>query len=345
MVKIIVDAFGGDNSPYANVEGAIKAIKEIEDLHVTFTGNEEILKQELAKYDYDAERVGIINATEIITCEDKPTDAVRIKKDSSLVKAIDYLRTTEDVSALVSSGSTGAVLAGAVLRVGRINGVKRPAFCPILPNVNGGIVAICDSGANVDCSAEQLVQFAVMGSVYLEKTYGIDAPRVALLNNGTEDTKGDALRKETFALLKNAPSLNFVGNMESRDLLSGGYDLIVCDGFAGNVLLKSTEGACLEMLKLLKKTLTKGFKNKMGALLLKKDIYKLKDFMDYNNYGGGVMLGAAKTVIKAHGSSKAKSIYECCKQAYAMEKASVRGVIGEKITEANAYLESIQQNG
>lgn len=339
MIKIVVDAFGGDRSPQANVEGAIRALNENTDIYVIFTGDENILKEELLKYKYDKTRVEIVHASEVISCEDKPTEAIKVKKDSSLVKAFDLLRYQEDVSAMVSAGSTGAVLAGAVIKVGRIKGVKRPAFCPILPTMNNSIVGLCDSGANVDCDPIHLCQFAVMGSLYMEKGFGVDKPRVALLNIGTEDTKGDNLRKETYPLLKEINEINFVGNMESRDLLSGNYDLVVCDGFSGNVLLKSTEGACIEMLKLLKKAFTKNLKNKIGALLLKKDIYAIKDYMDYNNYGGGVMLGVNKTIVKAHGSSKSTSIYNCVKQAYNMEKNNLRPAIEQAMQNFNLETE------
>ncbi len=331
MIKVVVDGFGGDHSPMVNVEGAVKAVNDNSDLQVVLTGDEGILKNELKKYQYDTSRLTIIHASDVITCDDKPTEAIRYKKESSLVKAIDYLKAEDGADALVSIGSTGAVLVGAVLKVGRINGVKRPAFCPILPTMNHRIVGVCDSGANVDCSPINLVQFAVMGSMYIEKVYGIEKPKVALLNVGTESEKGDILRKETYELLSTNSAINFVGNMESRDLLTGNYDLVVCDGFSGNVLIKATEGACVEMLKLLKSTFTANLKNKIGALILKKDIMKIKSFMDYNNYGGGVMLGAKKTIVKGHGSSKAISIYNCINQAYKMEKEKLCASISENI--------------
>lgn len=332
MIKIVVDCFGGDHSPLVNVEGAIMALNENPDLAIVLTGDEELLKKELVKYTYDKERLKIIHAPEVISCEDKPTEAIKQKKESSLVKAYDLLRYEEDIKGLVSLGSTGAVLVGSVLKVGRIKGVKRPAFCPILPTMNGKIVGICDSGANVDCDPLNLEQFAVMGSLYMEKAYGIKKPKVALLNIGIEENKGDMLRKETYKLLKNNPSINFIGNMESRDLLTGAYDLIVCDGFSGNVLLKSTEGTGLELMKLIKKTMTASLKNKLGAILLKKDIIGIKDLMDYNNYGGGVMLGVNKTIVKAHGGSKSKAVYHCINQAYTMEKAKLCEAIGEAIS-------------
>lgn len=333
MIKIVVDCFGGDRSPHVNIEGAMMALKENEDLSLILTGDEDILKQELAKYSYDTNRLSIVHAPEIISCEDKPTEAIKQKKESSLVKAYELLRHDDEVRGLVSIGSTGAVLVGSVLKVGRIKGVKRPAFCPILPTMNGKIVGICDSGANVDCDPINLEQFALMGSLYMQKAYGIENPRVALLNIGVEETKGDMLRKETYELLKNNPAINFVGNMESRDLLTGAYDLIVCDGFSGNVLLKSTEGTAIELMKLIKKVMTANLKNKVGAVILKKDIMGIKDLMDYNNYGGGVMLGVSKTIVKGHGGSKSKAIYNCIKQAYTMEKSKLCEAISKAISQ------------
>ena len=332
MIKIVVDCFGGDRSPNCNVEGAVQALNEIKDLYLILTGDEQILKDNLKNYKYDESRLEILHAPDVISCNDKPTDAIRNKKESSLVKGFDLLRYDETVKGIVSIGSTGAVLSGAVMKVGRIKGVKRPGFCPILPTMSGGIVGICDSGANVDCDPIHLVQFAVMGSLYLEKAYNIKNPKVALLNIGTEEEKGDALRKETYQLLKENKQINFVGNMESRDLLTGAYDLVVCDGFSGNVLIKSTEGTAMELMKLLKKSMTKTFKNKLGALLLKNDVYAIKDMMDYNNYGGGVMLGVTKTIVKGHGSSKSIAIYNCIKQAYSMEKNNLCSSISEEIT-------------
>ncbi len=327
MIKIVLDCYGGDRSPSVNVEGAVKALNDNNDIYLILSGKTEELTNELNKYTYDKTRLEIVDEQDIITCDDKPTDAIRRKKESSMVKAFDILKQNDDVNALISIGSTGAVLVGSVLKIGRIKGVDRPAFCPILPTMNKKIVGICDSGANAECDVTNLVQFAKMGSLYIQKAFGVENPKVALLNIGTEEEKGDTLRKEVYQILKNDETINFVGNMESRDLLSGNYDLVVCDGFSGNVLIKSTEGTSLELLKLLKKTFMSSLKNKIGALFLKKDIYKIKDFMDYNNYGGGVMLGCRKTIIKGHGSCKANSIYNCINQAYTIEKNNLREAI------------------
>ena len=334
MIKILVDTLGGDNSPSANVEGAVKALSSIEDLEVVLVGDEKVISEQLKNFTFDESRLSIVHAPDEISCNDKPTEAIKTKKESSLYKCYEILRTDETVHGMVSTGSTGAILAGAVLRLGRIKGIKRPAFCPILPTMKGSLVGICDSGANVDCDSVQLTQFAVMADLYLKKAYGVESPKVALLNVGVEEEKGDLLRKETFAALKANDKINFVGNMEGRDLLSGNYDLVVCDGFAGNVLLKSTEGACLEMLKMLKKTFMKNLKNRIAAGILKKDVYALKDFMDYNNYGGAVLLGANKTVVKGHGSSKAVSVFHCIEQAYNMEKKNLREAISQAVAQA-----------
>ena len=331
MIKIVVDALGGDNSPQANVLGAVRAVNEINDIHVILAGDEVKINEILNTLSYDKERISIVNAPEVISCDEKPTEAFRQKKNSSLRVSFDLLKSGE-ADGLVSIGSTGALLTGGVL-IGRIAGVKRPAFCPILPTVNGGIVSICDSGANVDCDALQLTQFAQMGSLYLKSAFNVENPRVALLNIGLESEKGNAVAKETYQILSNDSSINFVGNMESRDLLTGNYDLIVCDGFSGNVLLKSTEGACLEVMKLFKKVLTKNLKNKIGASLIKKDVYGIKSLMDYNNHGGSVLLGAKKTIVKGHGSSKEGSVFHCIKQAYNMEKNNLNKKIFESFNQ------------
>lgn len=330
MIKIVVDTLGGDRGLPEVIKGSIEAINENKDICVVLVGPNDLISKELLNYKYDKNQIMIINATDEISCNDVPTLAIKRKKESSLVIALDALKEHDDFNALVTVGSTGAVLAGAVLKIGRINGVKRPAFCPILPTINNSLVAICDSGANAECDPLYLQQFAIMGSLYLEKTFGVKSPKVALLNIGTEEEKGDTLRKETFKLLKET-NINFVGNMESRDLLSGNYDLVVCDGFSGNVLLKSTEGACLELLKLLKKSFLSSFKAKLGALLLKRKMYDIKSMMDYNNYGGAVMLGVSKTIIKGHGSSKYTAVYNCIKQAYNIEKNNLRKAISEEI--------------
>ena len=228
-----------------------------------------------------------------------------------MMKGLMMLRDRDDIAGLVSTGSTGALVTGALVRIGRLKGVIRPAFCPLLPTMAGGIVGICDSGANVEVDAAMLRQFAVMASLYLENVYGVPQPRTALLNVGKEAEKGDAVRQEAYRLLQETDELNFVGNMESRDLLGGGYDVVVCDGFSGNVLVKTTEGTALELLKKLKKDIYSRVIYKLGALLMKRMFAEEKEFMNYQNYGGSVLLGTSKVVVKGHGSSKAPAVAKC----------------------------------
>ena len=331
MVKIVVDCFGGDRSPDANIEGAVTALEKFPDIYLILTGDEEIIKSKLDGKKYDDSRIEILHAPEIVGCDEKPTDVIRLKRESSMMKAVKLLREDDSVSGMVSIGSTGALVAAAMLRIGRLRGVIRPAFCPVLPTMNGGIVGICDSGANVDITADYLQQYAIMASLYLKSVYSVEEPRVALLNIGTEETKGDDLRKTAYPMLKETKGINFVGNMESRDLLSGKYDVVVCDGFAGNVLIKSTEGACLEMLKRLKKDISSSFVNKIGALFMYRMFMKEKEFMNYQNYGGSVLLGTAKTVVKGHGSANAASVYKCIEQAYRMETSGLSQMIEEAL--------------
>ncbi len=330
MIKLVLDCEGGDRSPSVNVLGAVKALKEKDDLSLILTGKKEDLENELSKLDYPKDRLTIVDAPEVIDCKEAPTLSLFHKRDSSLVKALDILKNDDDVKGFVSLGNSGAILVGGVVKVGKIPGVLRPAFCPLMPSMDGHYVAVCDSGASSEATKEELFQFGLMGSLYLEKAFDVKSPRVALLNIGTEEAKGDTLHKEAYQLLKGS-SLNFIGNMEARDTLSGKYDLIVADGFSGNVLIKSTEGTGLEMLKLLKRTFFKNLKNKIGALFLKKDIYGIKDFMDYNNYGGAVTLGVKKTMVKGHGGDNEKHFYHCIIQAYNMEKNNLGPAIEEAL--------------
>lgn len=328
-MKIVIDCLGGDKSPNANVEGALIALEKLSDLSIVFVGDEEEIKKLVG--DKYSDRILIVHAPEVITGNDKPTDAIRLKKDSSMIKSIKMLREDPTIDAIVSCGATGALVAAATLRIGRIKGVRRPAFCPILPTMNGGIVGICDSGANVDIIPEQLLEFAIMGSKYLSSAYGVENPRVALLNIGTEEEKGDELRKTAYPLLKNCSEINFVGNMESRDLLSGKYDLVVCDGFSGNVLVKTTEGTSLELLKKIKTDIFSKTKYKIGALFMKQMFKEEKEFMNYQNYGGSVLLGCEKIIVKGHGSSNGIAVSKCIEQAYRMMKNNLNEQIEKSL--------------
>lgn len=337
MMKILLDCFGGDHSPEANVEGGLKALEAFPDLHLILTGDEAALKACLDGKKYDASRLEIVHAPEVIGCDERPIDAVRLKKESSMIKAIRLLRDRDDVAALVSVGSTGALVTAALTRIGRIRGVIRPAFCPILPTMDGGLVGICDSGANVEVTPEHLRQFAIMGSLYMENVYGVARPRVALLNVGKEAEKGDETHQKAYELLSQTPEINFVGNMESRDLLSGSYDLVVADGFSGNVLVKTTEGTALELLKKLKKDIYSRTIYKLGALLMKRMFMEEKDFMNYQNYGGSVLLGTCKTIVKGHGSSKTTAVFKCIEQAWKMEQNALPAKMEEIIMKYDHY--------
>ena len=337
MIKILVDCFGGDHCPEAPVEGALKALAANPDLKIGLLGDETVLKGQLEGKDYDVSRVEIIHAPEVIGCDEKPTDVVRLKRNSSMMKGIILLRDSDDVAALVSTGSTGALVTGALVRLGRIPGVIRPAFCPLLPTMNGGLVGICDSGANVEVTSAHLRQFAIMASLYMENVYGVKNPRVALLNVGLEAEKGDAVRQEAYPLLRQTEGINFVGNMESRDLLSGKYDVVVADGFSGNVLVKTTEGTALELLKKIKKDIYSRSLYKMGALLMKRMFKEEKEFMNYQNYGGSVLLGTAKVVVKGHGSSNAVAVEKCIEQAYRMEVSGLSTQIEKEIAKYEHY--------
>jgi len=337
MIKILVDCFGGDHSPEANIDGALAALEYFPDLSLILTGSEEIISSKLQGRNYDTSRVELVNAPQVIGCDEKPTDAIRLKRDSSMMKGIILLRDRDDIDAMVSTGSTGSLVTGALVRVGRLEGVIRPAFCPLLPTMTGGIVGICDSGANVEVTPDHLRQFAIMGSLYLENVYGIQRPRTALLNVGTEAGKGDTLRQNAYKLLSETECLNFVGKMESRDLLSGKYDLVVCDGFSGNVLVKATEGTALELLKKLKKDIFSRTIYKVGAMLMSQMFKEEKEFMNYQNYGGSVLLGSSKVVVKGHGSSKAVAVQKCIEQAYRMVSVSLGSKIENEILKYEHY--------
>ena len=323
-MKIIIDAFGGDHAPVEIVKGAITSVNLLKDVTIVLTGAAEKIQAVLNEYGYKGDRIQVVDAPEIITNNESPTAAIRQKKNSSLVVGLDMLKADPQAVGFISAGSTGAVLTGATFRVGRIKGVKRPTTAPALPNLKGGKTLLIDGGSNVDCKAEYLVQFAIMGSEYMKSMYGIANPRVALVSVGTEDHKGNALTHETFELLKNLPNINFVGNMEARDALSGDYDVLVCDGFVGNTLLKSTEGAVDAMNKMLKEEIYGlGLRGKIGYLFLKKAFKKLKQRINYTTVGGAAFLGVEKLVVKSHGSSKAETIFSCVEQVVALAKSNM----------------------
>ena len=273
--------------------------------------------------------MSILHAPDVITCEEEPTVAVRRKPESSICVAFKELKENPEASAFVSAGSTGAVLVGATLKLGRIKGVNRPALSPIMPTaIDGKNVILLDSGANADCKCINLVQFAVMGAVYAE-ALGVKEPKVALLSNGSEDEKGNMLNHEAFPILKKLKGINFVGNVEARDILSGEYDVIVTDGFSGNVAVKGVEGAIKMFMKVMKNAIYSSLSGKIGGLFLKKTFKNLMKKLDYNNHGGALFVGVNKPVIKAHGSSKRAAFKAAVLQA--SEYATFD--ISEKITE------------
>lgn len=331
-MKIIIDAFGGDNAPEEIIAGGIAAINEEKGFTAVFAGKEVVIKEHLKNYEYDSSRVEILPAEEVITCEEEPTSAFRKKPGSSIALGLKSLKEDEDTAAFVSAGSTGAVLVGATLKLGRISGVNRPALCPVLPTATEKNVLLLDSGANADCKSINLYQFAVMGSAFAE-AMGVKNPVVALLSNGTEDEKGNALTHEVFPMLKEAAGINFAGNCEARDILSGKYDVVVTDGFSGNVALKGIEGAIGVLFSALKGEIYSSFRGKMGGLLLKPAFKNLKTKLDYNNRGGALFLGVNKIVIKAHGSSKRTAIKSAVLQAVSYAKEDLIGRVKAKLSE------------
>lgn len=340
MYKVIIDGMGGDNAPIATVKGSVMAVNKDKDLHVVIVGKQNEISDILAEEKYNADQISIIDATDVITNDDVPTTAIRQKTESSLVKTINELRTNEEIVGMVSGGSTGAVLTGAFLKLGRLQGVSRPALCPILPTKKGGIVAICDCGANMDSKPINLVHFALMANAYLKNVYGIEKPRVALLNVGTEDHKGNELCKTVFPMLSGLDCINFVGNMEARELLSGDYDIVVTDAFAGNVLLKSSEGAILSLLSMLKREIKSSFWSKFGYLFMRKSFKNLKSVLDYNNQGGACLLGCKKLVIKSHGSSTPESFCASIMQVVDAHKAKVVENIAKDIENIHLDIEN-----
>ena len=315
MLKIIVDAMGGDNAPAEIVKGALDAVKERPDFKVVLTGDEALVNHEFEKYTYDASRVEVVACTQVITNDDVPTQAVRAKRDSSLVVGLNMLKNDPEAGGFVSAGSTGAVLTGGIMFVGRLKGVMRPALCPGIPNVRGEITLLCDCGANAECKPAYLAQFGVMASAYAKAAYGVKEPRVGLLTNGTEEHKGDPLHQEAHQLLKETKGIHFAGNVEGRDIMYGDVDVVVSDGFSGNVALKAIEGCGKTVATMLKKEFTRSLGSKLSYLFARKPVKGLARALDYSRFGGSVFLGLKKVVIKSHGSSKAFSIKQSVFQA------------------------------
>ncbi|MBU8907049.1 phosphate acyltransferase PlsX [Desertibacillus haloalkaliphilus] len=329
-MKIAIDVMGGDNAPKAQVDGAMAAVKAYPDLEVTLVGNEANIKQHLTSN----ERITILHTEEKIEDTDSPTMAVRRKKQSSMVLSVREVKEGR-ADACISSGNTGALMTAGLLLVGRIEGIDRPALSPMLPTVGGEGFLLLDVGANMDAKPEHLVQYGVMGSIYADMVRGVKQPRVGLLNVGTEDSKGNELTKETYAKLKEAP-IHFVGNVEARDLLTGVADVVVCDGFNGNLVLKTIEGTAGTLFSLLKKELTSSFVNKLAAGMLKSSFKNIKSQMSYSEYGGAGLFGLKAPVIKAHGSSDDVAVLNAIRQAREMVEQQVVTTIKSEVKKIQA---------
>lgn len=324
-MRLSIDAMGGDNAPKEIVLGAMKAIQAFKDIEITLVGNEGKIKEFLS----NDERISILHTDEVILGTDEPVRAVRRKKNSSMVLAAKLVADGE-ADGCISAGNTGALMAAGLFVIGRIEGIDRPALSPTLPTINGDGFILLDVGANVDAKPENLLQYAIMGSVYGEKVRGISKPRVGLLNIGTEEKKGTELTKQSFQILEKA-DLHFIGNVEARDLLNGVADVVVTDGFTGNMVLKTVEGTAMSVFQMLKTAITSSFKSKLAAAVLKPDLKQLAAKMDYSEYGGAGLFGLKAPVIKAHGSSDANAIYNAVRQTREMIEKNVVDTIKRTI--------------
>lgn len=305
-MRIAIDGMGGDNAPAEIVKGCVDAAGLISD-EIFIVGEEGRIKEELNKYKYNPEQIKIVHASEVIENEDAPVRAVRTKTDSSLVKGLELVKTGE-AELFISAGNTGAIMAGALFILGRIQGIDRPAIAATYPILGkGGVSLLVDSGANVECKPNNLLEFATMGSIYMDKVLDVKKPTVGLVNIGTEETKGTTVLKAAYPLLERS-SVNFIGNVEAREICKGACDVIVCDGFVGNIILKLTEGLAWSIFKQVKSKITAGIIPKMGALLLAGKLRELKNEFDYSEYGGAPILGVKGAVVKMHGSSKANAV-------------------------------------
>ncbi len=303
-MRIIVDAFGGDNAPLEIIKGCVLAVKEY-DVHITLTGDENIIKEVFLENSFSMNNIDIFNCSQVITMDDSADSVLKEKKDSSMAVGLRLLNEGKG-DAFVSAGNSGALCMGATLGIKRIKGIKRPAFAPVMPSENGFFM-LMDGGANIECRPEMLYQFALMGSVYMQRVMGVQNPRIGLANVGAEDHKGTELYRNTYEILKNS-KLNFIGNVEGRDIPNGVCDVVVCDGFTGNLILKTYEGVALVLMKQIKNMFAGSTKGKLAAGLVMKDLKAMKTHFDYNRYGGAPILGASKPVFKAHGSAKAVTI-------------------------------------
>ncbi|MBE5890279.1 MAG: phosphate acyltransferase PlsX [Lachnospiraceae bacterium] len=328
-IRVCIDAMGGDNAPAAPVQGAVDAVKLRNDIKVVLVGQEDVIQAELSKYEYPSEQIEIVNATEIIEMAEHPVNAIRTKKDSSMVVGMKMVRDRQ-ADAFISAGSSGAILVGGQTIVGRIKGVKRPPLAPLIPTENG-VSLLIDCGANVDARPEHLVTFAKMGSIYMEHIVGIKNPRVAIVNIGTEEEKGNNLVKETYPMLKECDTINFVGSIESREIPHGGADVIVCEAFTGNVILKLYEGLSQTLISVIKGGLMSTLKSKIGAALALPALKKTIKSFDASTYGGAPLLGLNGLVVKTHGNSKNTEIKNAIFQCISFSENRINEKIKEQL--------------
>ncbi|WP_408609381.1 MULTISPECIES: phosphate acyltransferase PlsX [Lachnospiraceae] len=329
MIRVAVDAMGGDNAPDEIIKGAMEAAALREDIQILLVGKEELIREKLKGYTYREEQIEVVNATEVIETAEPPVAAIRTKKDSSIVVGLKLVK-EEKADAFVSAGSSGAVLAGGQLLVGRIKGVERPPLAPLIPTEKG-VSLLIDCGANVDARPSHLVQFAKMGSIYMEHVMGVKNPRVAIVNIGAEEEKGNALVKETYPLLKECEGINFVGNIEAREIPHGQADVIVCEAFVGNVILKLYEGVGAVLVSKIKSGMMSSLRSKIGALLVKPALKETLKSFDATEYGGAPLLGLRGLVVKTHGSSKAKEVKNSIIQCVTFKEQRINDKIKENI--------------
>lgn len=332
MTRVVLDAMGGDNAPQAPVQAAVDAIRTRTDIKVILTGQEEVVREELSKYEYPKEQIELVDAPEVIEMAEPPVLAIRRKKQSSIVVGLNLVKSGE-ADAFVSAGSTGAVLVGGQTIVGKIRGIQRAPLAPLIPTETG-VSLLIDCGANVDARAEHLVQFAKMGAIYMKDVVGIKNPRVAIVNIGAEEEKGNALVKATLPLLKECTDINFVGCIEARDIPRGGADVIVCEAFVGNVILKLYEGLSSTLIGVIKQGLMSTLKSKIGAALALPALKKTIKSFDASEYGGAPLLGLNGLVVKTHGSAKAKEITNSIFQCVTFNQEDINGKIKENIKDS-----------
>lgn len=329
MIKVAVDAMGGDNAPGEIIKGAVDAVSRRNDIQVLLTGRKEVLEAELNKFSYPREQIQIVPASEVIETGEPPVNAIRKKKDSSIVVGMNLVKNGQ-ADAFVSAGSSGAILVGGQVIVGRIKGVERPPFGALIPTEKG-VSLLLDSGANVDARPSHLLQFARMGSIYMEHVVGIPHPRVGIVNVGVEEEKGNALVKETFPLLKECSDINFTGSIEAREIPHGGADVIVCEAFTGNVILKLYEGTASTLMHIVKKGMMSSLRSKIGALLVKPALKETLKAFDATQYGGAPLLGLKGLVVKTHGSAKAVEVSNSIIQCVTFKEQKINEKIQESL--------------